>query len=317
MPPPNLPPPPSDALGEVLHQLRLSGTLYCQTELSAPWGIDVPALEGCSSLALVTAGRVHLEVDGAEPRWLERGSVALVVDSRPHRLRDGADTPCAALDTLPVEPVTERYERLRWGGGGEVSRITYGVVRFEHPTAQRLLQQLPPVVVVDPWDEDIGAWLQSTAQLATREAGELRPGGETVITRLADILVIQAIRRWLDTAPEAREGWLAALRDDRLGRALSVIHANPAHPWTVAALAHTAGMSRSAFAARFTELVGQPALQYLTDWRMQLAHADLRQTRVPLIDLAERYGYGSEAAFSKAFKRRFGVPPGRVRAPTH
>ncbi|HSH42917.1 MAG TPA: AraC family transcriptional regulator, partial [Arenicellales bacterium] len=146
-----------------------------------------------------------------------------------------------------------------------------------------------------------------------REARHLKPGGETVITHLADILIIQAIRAWLEKAPQTGSGWLVALRDRHIGRALSAMHRNPEQPWTIQRLAGEAGMSRSAFSARFTELVGEPAMRYLTRWRMQMARLELKNSAEPMIMLAERLGYQSEAAFSRAFKRVFGVPPGSVR----
>jgi AraC-like DNA-binding protein len=134
-----------------------------------------------------------------------------------------------------------------------------------------------------------------------------------VITHLADILIIQALRTWIDSAPEANRGWLAALRDKQLGRALAAIHREPEKSWTVESLASLAGMSRSGFSARFTQLVGESAKRYLTRWRMQLARAQLQQTPDTLAVLADRLGYQSEAAFCRAFKREFGVPPGSIR----
>ena len=157
--------------------------------------------------------------------------------------------------------------------------------------------------------------MQSTLRLMAAEAGALRPGGETVITRLADVLVVQAIRAWLETAPAARTGWLGALRDAQIGRALALIHGDPARDWTVASLARELAMSRSAFAARFTELVDEPAMRYLARWRMHVALDRLREEGVTVGELAGRLGYQSEAAFSRAFKRIVGSPPGAGAAP--
>ena len=145
------------------------------------------------------------------------------------------------------------------------------------------------------------------------EAREPRLGGEAVITRLADILVIQALRTWLETDPGARTGWLGALRDEQIGTAIALIHADPARDWTVESLARELAMSRSAFAARFTALVGEPAIAYVTRWRMQVAVAALRDERATVGELAGRLGYRSEAAFARAFKRETGMPPGAVR----
>ena len=304
----------TDPLGEALHLLRLTGTFYCRAELTAPWGIDVPPLPGQLAMVIVTAGGCLLEVDGAEPLHLAAGSLTLIPHGTPHRFRSAAGLPVVPLFDLPVEPVCDHYELLTYGGGGERTQVTYGVLRFDHVAGDRLVTQLPPVLYLDSWEEPDAGWLHSTLQLIAREAQALRPGGETVLTRLTDILVIQAIRAWLGSAPEAHQGWLAALRDDQIGRALAAIHRTPGREWSVVSLAREAGMSRSAFAARFTDLVGEPAMQYLARWRMWLAHAHLRESGEPLSAVARRFGYASEAAFCRAFKRTFGVPPGRVRA---
>ena len=160
---------------------------------------------------------------------------------------------------------------------------------------------------------DAGSWLASTMRFVAREAQALRPGGETVITRLADVLVIQLIRTWIDSASAAGRGWLGALRDPQLGAALNAIHRSPGAPWSVATLAEQACMSRSAFAARFTELVGEPVGRYLTSWRLRLARERLRAGPVAIAAVADELGYRSEAAFCRAFKREFGVSPGRSR----
>ena len=306
-------PPSIDPLGEALHLLRLTGTLYCRAELTAPWGIDLPPFEGCMMFHVVTAGRCRLEIEGEEPRLLQQGSLALVPHGAGHSIRNDSTADAEPLFDIPVEKVSDRYEIMRHGGGGDFTHMTCGVVRFDHVAAEHLIALLPKVLQVDTWDDDGDSWLQSTLRFISREAKALRPGGETVITRLADILVIQMIRSWIDSVPESDRGWLGALRDPQVGRALTSIHREPERGWTVASLAREAVMSRSAFSARFTKLVGQSAMRYLTQWRMQLARTHLRETSEPLSVLAERVGYESEAAFCRAFKRMFGVPPGSVR----
>jgi AraC-like DNA-binding protein len=307
------PPPSTDPLGETLHLLRLTGTLYCRAELTAPWGVALPPFEGCMVFYVVTAGRCWLEVEGAEPRLLQQGSLALVPHGVRYCTRSDPQADAEPLFDIPVEQISDRYEIMRYGGGGDFTHITCSVMRFDHVAAQRLIALLPKVLQVDPWDEDEGRWLQSTLRFISREARELRPGGETVITRLADILVIQMIRSWIDSVSEANQGWLAALRDEQVGRALASIHRAPEREWSVASLAEEVGMSRSAFSARFTNLVGESAMRYLTQWRMQLARTHLQETSEPLSIIAGRLGYQSEAAFCRAFKRMFGVPPGSIR----
>ena len=188
-----------------------------------------------------------------------------------------------------------------------------GAVRFDHPAARQLVALLPGVICTTPSSGPQQEWMQSTLRFLAAEAGELRPGGETIITRLADILVVQAIRSWITADPGAQRGWLGALQDRQLGPVLTAIHRDPAREWTVASLAHEAAMSRSAFAARFTELVGEPAMQYVTRWRMYVALQWLEDERVTLGEVALGLGYQSEAAFSRAFKRLIGETPGVAR----
>lgn len=145
------------------------------------------------------------------------------------------------------------------------------------------------------------------------EARVLKPGGEEIITRLADILVIQVIRAWIMETPAAKTGWLGALQDPQIGHAPLCIHRDPGRAWSITSLASEVAMSRSAFAARFTDLVGEPPMHYVTRWQMYLALTWLKEEEAPLVDVAERLGYQSEAAFSRAFKRHIGVPPGAAR----
>jgi len=300
----------TDPIGEALHLLRMSGTCYFRSELSQPWGLGIPAMPDCLWFHVVTSGRALLEVDGDASRWLHPGELALVPHGTGHRLRDPADAPAPSVLGIPHEFVTDRYAIIRHGGGGAGTTLICGAVRFSHPAARSLLQLLPPTIhLVDPGAE----WLPGTLRMMAAEAAQLRPGGETVITRLSDVLVIQAIRNWMDTDPAAHTGWLGALRDRQIGRALALVHRQPAQDWTVGTLAAACAMSRSAFAARFTELVGEPAMQYVTRWRMQVALTELTEGRATLGELAGRLGYRSEAAFSRAFKRVIGIAPGAAR----
>jgi len=302
-----------DPIGEILHQLKLTGTFYCQSELSAPWGFEVPALDGAMAFLVVTGGRCWLELDDEQPLLVEQGNLVLLTSQSKHRLRSALDAPTETLDALPVRKVSEVYETLEYGGGGEKTYAMYGIVRFDHAAGQQLMDLLPKILKIDTWNQHSSSWLQSTLQFISAEARELRPGGDTVITRLADVVVIEAIRSWINTAPEANKGWLGAVRDNQIGRAIIAIHRTPEHDWTVETLAQTAGMSRSAFSARFTDLVGNSAMRYLATWRMQLARTKLLETTQSMSAIAASLGYQSEPAFSRAFKRIFHVSPGSIR----
>ncbi|SEL80587.1 AraC-type DNA-binding protein [Blastococcus sp. DSM 46786] len=303
---------PADPLGEVLGDLRMRGTFYCRTEGSAPWGVEMPALDGCMSFHVVIEGRCLLEVDG-QSYPLGPGDLALVPHGRGHLLRSGPGAPISGrADLLPQDYLADHYSVLRVEGGGERIRQVCGVVEPERPGATHLLDLLPPVLLVAAGESR--GWLTVLLGMIADEVRQDRPGAESVVTRLADVVVIQAIRGWLDTAATG-PGWLRALRDPQVGRAVASVHRDPGAPWTVDRLAREARMSRSAFAVRFTELAGEPALRYVTRWRMHLATVALgRGARVT--ELARRLGYDSEAAFSRAYKRVTGVPPGTVRGRT-
>jgi AraC-like DNA-binding protein len=305
--------PPSDPLGEALHLLRMNGAYYCRSELTAPWGLTLPPMPDYVWFHVVTSGRGWLETGDDEGRWLSPGELALVPHGDGHRLRSEPGAPAPPVLDLERTPVSDRYELLRHGGGGAPATLICGAVRFDHPAARSLVAALPAVLHVEPSGAAATEWIHSTLRLMAAEARELRPGGEAVVTRLGDILVVQAIRSWIESDPAARTGWLGALRDPQVGRALALIHREPARAWTLAALAREVAMSRSAFAARFTELVGEPAMHYVTRWRMLVAVAALREEGATLAQLAARLGYRSEAAFARAFKRVVGVPPGAVK----
>lgn len=266
---------------------------------------------------VVTSGRCWLEVEGPEHRLLRQGDLALVPHGKGHRLTSEPGIPAAKLFDLPREQLSERYEILRHGGGGPVSTLVCGAVRFDHPAAHQLVKLLPKMICIEASSSPHMEWIQSMLRFMASEAKALRPGGETVVTRLADILVIQAIRSWIDQDPAAQTGWLGALQDKQIGRAISLVHREPAREWTVASLAAEAAMSRSAFAARFTELVGEPPMRYVARWRMHVALTLLKEEGAPLGDLAIRLGYQSEAAFSRAFKRFIGISPGAARRDDH
>ena len=300
---------PQDPLGEALHSLRMSGAFYCRSEFTEPWGLTLPPLPGYLWFHVVTSGRVSVDL-GGELTTLDSGDVALVTQGAGHRLCSDFGAPAPGILELPRDEISERYEVLHHGGGGALTRMMCGAVRFDHPAASNLVALLPEIIYLDAASTPDLIWMQSTLSLMAAETKQMRPGGEAVITRRADVLIIQAIRWWMESDPRAQSGWLGALRDNQIGRALSLIHGDPARSWTVATLADELAMSRSAFAARFTELVGEPVMRYVTRWRMRVAVNALRDDGATVAELADRLGYRSEAAFARAFKRVTGVAPG-------
>ena len=309
-------PPSMDPLAEPLRLLNLTGVLHCRAELTAPWGLDLPRIPGCIAIHVITSGDCVLEVAG-QTRYAQTGDLLMLPHGTRHILRSDPDAPVTPLTKVPVQLITDRYERMNFGGGGVRTHVSYCGVRYDLLGAQRLLQVLPLVIHLEPAKEG-DEWLQDTVKLLGREADATRPGSESIITSLTDIVFVQAIRAWL-SRDNAQQGWLAALSDRFVGRALTLIHQQPGRAWTVTVLAQEIGLSRSAFSARFTELVGQSVMGYVREWRMQLARRELVENDSTLAMLAQKYGYGSEAAFSRAFKSTFEMSPSdaKRRAITH
>lgn len=302
-----------DPLGEALHSLRISGTFYCRSELSAPWGLTLPRMPGYLWFHVVTAGGCSLEMNDTEPRPLRPGDFALVPHGRGHCLRSEPGAAAPSVLELEHDYTSDTYAVLRHGGGGTPTTLICGLVEIDHPAGQHVAELLPHLIHLETLTVPQNEWMHATLRLIAAEGDAVRPGGESMITRLSDILVIQALRWWTQHDPAARTGWLGALHDPQIGRAISLLHHHPERPWTLGSLADAVAMSRSAFAARFNELVGEPAMHYLARWRMQLARDHLEHKDAAVGEIAEQLGYRSEAAFSRAFKRIIGIPPGSVR----
>jgi len=198
---------------------------------------------------------------------------------------------------------------IRHGGGGERTRIVCGFLGSDRLTGNPLAEALPPVLRLDTRQGNAAAWIKSSLEFAADEIAARRPGSETVLAKLSELLFVETLRRYVEGLPEEQTGWLAALKDPFVSRALSLLHGSVAREWTVDELGRKVGLSRSALADRFTRLIGEPPMRYLARWRIQVAAHQLRNTDTPLARIAEQVGYESEAAFNRAFKRSFGVPP--------
>ena len=265
-----------------------------------------------SAVILVTDGVANLEVDGHICQ-LHEGDMALIPHGTGHRAWGRNPAPTPSVFSLPHDYYSDQYALLRHGGGGECTQVVCGGIRFDHPAARHLIEALPAVICIEASRSSRADWMQATLDLMAEETRQVRPGSEAIISRLCDIVVIQAMRTWIERDPAAHTGWLGALRDEQIGAAIAGIHTDPARDWTVASLANEASMSRSAFAARFTELLGEPAMHYVTRWRMQTALDLLRHGDITIAATATQVGYDSEAAFSRAFKRVIGTTPRAAR----
>lgn len=310
-----------DALSEVLKVLRLTSGLFLEAEFTAPWCIDsapgkedvrhiLPDAEHVSIYHLVTQGRCRASFpEGRESIDLATGDLIMFPHGDGHRL--GSDLQLAPVGAeVLVEPSPEGgLARIRHGGGGETTRFVCGFLACDKRLCRPLLGALPRMLRVPLGDGPAAAWIAATLQHGASETHAPRPGSEALLGRLSELLFVEAIRHYTASLPESEQGWLAGLRDPYVGKALALLHAEPARDWEVEALARETGLSRSALNERFNALIGEPPMQYLTGWRLALASQALAAGNDAVARIAERVGYDSEAAFNRAFKREFGIPP--------
>lgn len=307
-----------DLLGDVLAGLRLESTVFCFGELSAPWGFAKDALMG-SPFHAVTEGEAFVTLSGeTESRKLIEGDLIVLPRGDAHTLACAPESQVTSFTQILANRGAELWQpgqrcggpvHLVHGGGGNITRLISGVFAFKDMRRNPLIDALPKVMHISARAERPAVWLESTLTYLAREAETGLPGAAAVTARLADVLFIQAVRTYLAEENEITVGWLRGLRDPAVSKALALIHSSPEKRWTVASLAEEVGASRSRFASRFIELVGLGPIAYLTNWRMHLAGDQITGRRGSIAELAEKAGYRSEVAFSKAFKRWSGLPP--------
>lgn len=304
-------------LTSIVSAMRLSSALYARLEATAPWGVQFASGQERARFGLVTVGRCWLLTDAvAAPRALVAGECFLLLDPASYSLSDnpqGAKESCKTLMETHSLPGTNL---IRFGGGGTAAAVITGWFGFDTSTSRLLLDLLPKLMLFRLEDERSDA-LQATLDLLTIETARSDPGGELVIRSLADVLFVQAVRAYMASSPQSQTGLLAALADPQLGKAINAMHADAAHRWTVAALANVCGMSRSSFALRFQQVVGQTPLEYLSRWRMNLAMSLMLEKAKPLSSIALDVGYETESSFSKAFQRTTGMTPSSYRRSRH
>lgn len=301
-----------DALTDILNTLKLSSTLYFRTELTAPWGINVPPKANVARFHIVSRGNCWLQVDGDEGVHMSNGDLVVIPHGASHVIADtsGTDAPPLADVLNAVEYVGEGP--LVYGGGGAGCCLVCGEFAFDDMGNHPLLENLPTKLYV-PGDNSYNSqWLDGAMGFIAHEAARLEPGAHAIIDRLAEIILIQVIRATLDTSKE-QIPFLAVFSDPRLNQVLTAIHSNPADDWSVERLGQIANMSRSSFSNRFSELTHMTPLQYVIFVRLQKASRLLLETDAALIAIAEQIGYQSEAAFSQAFKKQYGMRPGEFR----
>jgi AraC-like DNA-binding protein len=306
-----------DPLSDVLRVVRLNGAYFYAVEASGPWRVEavaatqltpriLPEAEHLISYHVVTEGRCWGGVTGQEMVELLPGDVIVFPQGDPH-IMSSAATPTRAMAEYPSMPA--RYpETVRLGdAASRETALVCGFLGCDRRPFNPLLATLPHRLHMRGLSR---GWLGAFAQQVVEESRAERAGADTVLTRLAELMFIEVLRRYLEELPAEQTGWLAGLRDPLVGRALALLHARPGHPWTLAELAHEVAGSRSRLAESFTHLLGYPPMQYLTQWRMQVASNLLLQSGAKVAAVAGEVGYESEAAFSRAFKKATGLSPG-------
>lgn len=308
-----------DALSDVFAAVRLSGGVFLDAEFTAPWSVlsQVGPEEFRSQGEMPTHliayhyvidGRLFVRVADTPAMEVGAGEIVLLPRNDEHVLASAPELPPTVIDDLVQAPTDQSPASLRYGGGGEQTRIVCGYLGCDVPH-NPLVATLPQMLKLCVRDGAGGEWIEHSFRRAAEEFASGGVGSAAVLGKLAELLFVEVVRRYLATLPEGQTGWLAGLGDRMVGRALGLLHARAAHPWTTEELAREVGLSRSAFAERFTGLIGVPPMQYLTNWRLQLAALRLRDSPGSTAQIASDVGYESDAAFNRAFKRTFGTTP--------
>lgn len=313
-----------DALSEAMRAVRVTGALFFNGEFSAPWRFATPSQDQVAPVVspgserlvlfhLVTEGMAMARTEGHQDLQLGAGDIVIFPHGDAHEMWSGRGVRRFPASRLSARLARGELAAEKWGGGGEVTRIVCGYLGCERHADELFLSGLPPVFSVNVRDSQAGAWIESAIRHCASEIESRRAGRLAVLARLAETLFAEALCRYMDQLPPERTGWLAAARDPKVGKALALLHREPSRAWTLAELARASGASRSLLADRFGRLMGETPLAYLARWRLQLAARRLLTTDRKVLQVAGDVGYESEAAFNRAFRRTFGMPPARYR----
>jgi len=313
-----------DAFSEVLSGVKLKGALFFSAEFSAPWGLFSPASPALAPILSPGAEHVvlyHFVVEGIARAQLtngthldlQAGDIVVFPHGDSHELR-GHD-PATPIDSAIVLAKIARHDlsACHWGGGGEQTRFVCGYLSCDPLLCAPILDSLPPMLKVNIRTDPSGYWLEQSILHLVNEASSNRAGSEAMLAKLSEALFVDTLRRYVSALSDEADGWLAGARDPVVGKSLALLHSRVKHPWTIAELAEDVGVSRSALAERFSRYLAEPPMAYLTGWRLRLAARALTTTPRGIAEIAADVGYDSEAAFNRAFKRTFNVPPARYR----
>ena len=309
-----------DALSDVLRVARLTGGVFLNAEFFEPWCVAAqlkpqycaPFIGPTSHLILyhyVVDGKLKVQVEGEEMFWLNSGEVVMFPHNDAHLLGSELDLPPALASDVIVPSPNGGLYAMRLGGDGARTQLVCGFLGCDSVEGNLLISTLPRALRLNVEEGSAAEWIRSTFQYAADEVAAARPGSETVLAKLSELLFVETVRRYANTLPESEIGWLAGLRDRYVARTLALFHRDITRSWTVDELGREVGLSRSALGERFTRLMGIAPMHYFANWRMQVAAQELRNSSASLAQVANTVGYESEAAFSRAFKKAFRKAP--------
>jgi AraC-like DNA-binding protein len=315
-----------DAFSQALSSVRMTGAIFVDAICTAPWGFSVPPMASVTRLLapgtehlvgyhLVTEGEALIGLEGSPDIAITAGDVVIFPHGDPHTVANG--TPRQFVDSGKAlgQWLAGDFVPLKVGagGGGAVTRFVCGYFGCERHAARLFLAGLPPCIRMNVRGDGAGEWLETSIRHLLNDTTSSRPGRGVLLAKMAEAIFIETLRRYMEELPPEQTGWLAGARDPVVGAALALLHRKPCHSWTVAELASQTGTSRSVLSERFTRFLGEPPLTYLARWRLQLAARKLQTTQQTILNVAADVGYESEAAFNRAFKREFGLPPAQYR----
>jgi AraC-like DNA-binding protein len=313
-----------DVLSEVLKMVRLEGALFFNGEFSAPWCLSSsrstalapylpPVVGRLITYHFLTEGRAYARLPDGRREELTAGDIVIFPRGDAHVLGNGLpEKPVDSLRSF-AKDLTRGLKLVRFGGGGEITRFVCGYLACEPRLSEIFLAGLPPMLKVNVANEPSGQWLEHSIRFSVDEANGARAGGGLVLAKLSEVLFVETLRRYIITLPPDQVGWLAGARDPIVGHALALMHKEPARQWTISDLARRVGLSRTRLAERFRHFLEESPMAYLTKWRMKLGAEILLSTEDSVAEVAEAVGYGSEAAFNRAFRREFDCPPAQFR----
>lgn len=304
-----------DLLTDILTTLRLRGTVYFHADFHSPWGMDIRGGQ-FANFHIVTKGQCWLRwQDDQDALILAEGDLVVFPHGHRHIISDNPDSNAEPAEDLLAKSRPGPSGKVLYGGDGQATSLICGHFEYDRSQQHPLLAALPAAMPFRARDMAEAEWVQTVARMTASESASSRPGASAIVDRLAEVLLVQLIRSYIEQL-STDDGFMAAMKDRAIGIALEKIHQNPESQWDVQHLAKIAGLSRSAFASRFSQQVGVGPMQYLTNWRMQQAAELLVNTGYSMAQIAERVGYTSEWSFAKAYKRTFGIGPGAYRRNT-